>query len=153
MKKDQLIEKQLFDIFQKLFKTNSEIKNISFWVSQFGVNTDDIVINGHNLDHYFNNSYEVKLDKARALLDEIKKDTDDISKSLIIPLEIIIKAYDEIAITTIVENVYDFNFYSHEKKIEKLITNYLGKRYPFQQLENGVYFTITSDGKVTYQED
>jgi hypothetical protein len=86
-------------------------------------------------------------------LNEIKQDEDDISKSLIIPLEKIIKAYEEIAITSIVEDVYNFNFESYDEKIEKLVSNYLGKRYPFHQLENGVYFTIYSDGKVTYEEN
>jgi len=148
MKKDKL-----FDVFQPLFKANSEIKNIGFWVSQYGVNTEDICINGNILDHYLNDNYDIKLDRARSLLDEIKQDEDDISKSLIIPLEKIIKAYEEIAITSIVEDVYNFNFASHEKKIEKLVSNHLGKKYPFHLLENGVYFTIDSDGKVTYDEN
>jgi len=153
MKKDKLFEKQIFDIFQPLFKANSEIKNIGFWVNQYGVNTEDIGINGNNLDHYLSDMYDTKLEKARALLDEIKNDEDDISASLIIPLEKIVKAYDGISITPIVENVYDFNFASHEKKIEKLISNYLGKRYPFHKLENGVYFSIDSDGSVKYEDD
>jgi len=154
MKNDKKIEKQMFDIFQKLFQANSEIKDIGFWVNQYGVDTDDIAINHNSLDFYFNSLYDNKLEKARALLKEITSDKDDISESLIIPLQRIIKEYDErITDNPIVKAVWDFNFESYSKKMEKLISNYLGNKYPFYQLNNGVYFTIYSDGRVTYDED
>lgn len=137
-------------LFEALFNSCQEIEKVGIWVSECGVNGEDFTVNGDSRYDFDDESASKNLNVIMATQREFHKFDGPEKKEISDILEgLYVKYNQNLLVSPIANAIAEFDFGVEEGPFK----DFLGKRFPWKSLKNGVWFEIYRDGKVTYAVD
>lgn len=148
------IDEQIFNAFKELFDKCPKLNYISFWVQKYRgddkpfINDEDIDFNKKRWDWYVEAKADKNLDiimQCQTLIEKFDGDEKgELNKQF---HEMNVKYTAVIRQHPFLKALDDFDFTSIDTEI---FNQYMGKRFPWDILDIGVFFTIARDGTVDY---